>query len=393
MRKRALEDHELEHDGRVAKSRNHEGAAPYDNSKVGVEDAALVTEADYIVANGLRYVVPYEFQFKVNCKERWMRKSLLDVFAWEFPHRDRSYWEEEALSGRLLVRGRPVQDPEAALISPGDYVTHLVHRHETPVQDLPIRLVREDERVVIVDKPSSLPVHPCGTFRKNSLIYLLALQHGLTGLFIVHRIDRQTSGLVIMARSARFASEFSEKIRQHEVKKLYVALAVGRFPDGETTVAVALSYDNHEKKGSCDPLNGKPAETRFIFQWYDPDRNMSLVQCLPRSGRTHQIRLHLEYLGHPLVNDPLYGDPSRRPQLMEGGQSHPVVPDHARRQGELLNCVTCPEILARADFRRDDGFMYLHALEYSGPEFSYVTQIPDWANQPKPTESKSPTPS
>lgn len=99
-----------------------------------------------------------------------------------------------------------------------DFLRNTVHRHEPPVTAQPIRILAEDEEVVVVDKPSSLPVHPCGRFRHNTVIFILGKEHGLRELHTLHRLDRMTSGVLMFAKTAAVSKRIDEQVRQRQVR-------------------------------------------------------------------------------------------------------------------------------------------------------------------------------
>lgn len=204
----------------------------------------------------------------------------------------------------------------------GDWIDLKVHRHESPVHNFPkIQIITTDDDLIAISKPASVPIYPNGTFRKNSLTYLLRLQHGLSDLFGVHRIDRQTSGLVLFARTTSTAKKIAEQIRDRQVEKTYVALVTRRFPEHDITCQEPLAFDPMSKRSKVCHEKGKSSETFFHRVWFDEKSEVSLVECQPKSGRTHQIRVHLAHLGFPIANDPKYGKVPVRPEDAISDQS------------------------------------------------------------------------
>ncbi len=109
-------------------------------------------------------------------------------------------------------------------------ITHIIHRHEPPVIATDIKILFENEEHVVIDKPGTIPVHPSGRYRHNSIVFLLAKQKKMNRLFVVHRLDRLTSGILILAKSSQKATELSRMIINGEVKKKYIARVNGNFP-------------------------------------------------------------------------------------------------------------------------------------------------------------------
>jgi len=126
--------------------------------KNGLSDLESIGEDHYFIKNNYRYVIPYTFEYRVNTKQRWFGRRILEVFSWEFPHGSANYWENE-----------------------------LVHRHEAATTADPVEIICSDSEKVVVNKPAGLPVHPCGNYRKNSLLARLVVEHDLRNLHVVHR--------------------------------------------------------------------------------------------------------------------------------------------------------------------------------------------------------------
>ncbi|XP_063146022.1 pseudouridylate synthase RPUSD2 [Candoia aspera] len=280
---------------------------------------AHFAETSYYFEGGLRKVRPYYFDYKTYCKGRWVGKKLLDVFRSEFRGRPIEYYWAAAKAGRLLLNKQPVKDLSVVLKN-NDFLENTIHRHEPPVTAQTIEFLEDNDEVVVVDKPSSLPVHPCGGFRHNTVIFILGKEHNLKELHTVHRLDRLTSGVLIFAKSAEVSKRIDEQVRQRQLEKEYVCRVVGEFPENEVICEepiLSVSY----KMGLCrvDP-KGKLCKT--VFQRLSYNGKTSVVKCFPYTGRTHQIRVHLQFLGHPIVNDPIYNNEIWGPEKGKGGKVH-----------------------------------------------------------------------
>ncbi len=352
-------------------------------------------------------------------------------------NRQKVYYREAIEQGRIKVHDNTV-DP-TYLIQGGDVLTHTVHRHEPAVAvSLPnypfVKIVTETNDLVVVDKPGTLPIHACGGYHRNALMSLLE-EEGKAGrkkLYTIHRLDRLTSGLVLLAKSSLVAQQWAKSIQERSCQKVYLARVKGKFPQhlpslpflkdssqrlpncGEWSSSNSISDTNNKedsmealrrkhavaywiidstgthrtdmelsdllspsysysleewmnqleimprsvieatpsptttgatsltsatttarnmlwltlacptrvaqhKDGICqagafDELDDelyrktvKPAQTSMAAIQYDPLTDSTIVLCRPETGRTHQIRLHLQYLGHPIANDPNYG--------------------------------------------------------------------------------------
>lgn len=357
------------------------------------EDLADACEADYYIYRNLRFVLPYRHEFRMTCKLRWRGRRILDVFQAELSKdKEPGYWPGEFVAGRVLLNGAPATQSDTW--SHDDLVLHVVHRHESPVlhtADIPV--VHEDSSFLVVDKPASMPVHPCGTYRKNSLQYLLAMQ-GWRDLKLVHRLDKQTSGIVIFAKSRMAAAAFSKEMVARVLRKRYLALVTGRFCEGVTVdCSEALSADKRTMLSFVDEKEGKEAQTFFRSLAFDKARNRSLVLCEPTTGRSHQIRVHLQHVGHPIIDDPLYNsnrEAEVSSRIEENLTSANLRLDAAGEtiddkgsvasEGKALDCVTCPIVAnSLASESGKELYISLHALAYESDNWHYETALPEWA--------------
>ncbi|XP_028677293.2 RNA pseudouridylate synthase domain-containing protein 2 [Erpetoichthys calabaricus] len=274
-------------------------------------------ETSYYFEGGLRKVRPYYFDFKTYCKGRWVGKTLLEVFSSEFRAETIEYYEEAARIGRIRLNEQPIKDLRITL-KHNDFMKNTVHRHEPPVCAQPLEILAQDDDLVIVNKPASLPVHPCGRFRHNTVIFILGKEHGISGLHTVHRLDRLTSGVLLFARTLEASQKLDQLVRDRQLEKEYVCRVRGVFPEEEVICEEPILVVSY-KVGVCrvDP-KGKPCRT--VFQRLSTNGRSSVVRCLPLTGRTHQIRVHLQFLGHPILNDPIYCSEAWGPEGGKGGQ-------------------------------------------------------------------------
>ncbi|XP_069574291.1 pseudouridylate synthase RPUSD2 isoform X2 [Brachyistius frenatus] len=268
-------------------------------------------ETSYYFEGGLRKVWPYYFDFKTYCKGRWIGKSLLDVFKSEFRAESIEYYQRAANEGRIRLNETPVEDLSVVLRN-NDHMRNTMHRHEPPVVGRPLEVLVDDGEVLVVDKPASIPVHPCGRFRHNTVIFILGKERGISELHTVHRLDRLTSGVLLFARTL----ETSKKLDQM-LEKEYVCRVEGEFPEGELICEEPILVVSF-KIGLCR-VDPKGKECRTVFQRLSFNGKTTVVRCLPLTGRTHQIRVHLQYLGFPILNDPIYGSSAWGPHRGKGG--------------------------------------------------------------------------
>ena len=188
-------------------------------------------------------------------------------------------------------------------------------------ENIPLDIVYEDNDVIIVNKPSGMVVHPAnGNYSKtlvNALMYYTSsLSNNDTRPGIVHRIDKDTSGLLMVAKNDFSHLELSKQLSKHEITRKYIALVWGVIPHDTGTIDAPIGRDkNDRQKMSVTDVNSKDAITHFrVLERY---KNATLLELKLETGRTHQIRVHMNYIGFPLVNDPVYG---RRKLINNYGQ-------------------------------------------------------------------------
>ncbi|GLD62355.1 RNA pseudouridylate synthase domain-containing protein 2 [Lates japonicus] len=274
------------------------------------------SETSYYFEGGLRKVRPYYFDFKTYCKGRWIGKSLLEVFKSEFRAESVEYYQRAAKEGRIRLNDTPVEDLSVVLRN-NDLMRNTVHRHEPPVVGKPLKVLVDDGEVLVVDKPASIPVHPCGRFRHNTVIFILGKEQGISELHTVHRLDRLTSGVLLFARTLETSKKLDQLVRDRQLEKEYVCRVEGEFPEGELICEEPILVVSF-KIGLCR-VDSKGKECRTVFQRLSFNGKNSVVRCLPLTGRTHQIRVHLQYLGFPILNDPIYGSSAWGPHRGKGG--------------------------------------------------------------------------
>ncbi|XP_046386975.1 RNA pseudouridylate synthase domain-containing protein 2-like isoform X2 [Ischnura elegans] len=272
-------------------------------------------ETSYYIENGLRKVYPYHFTFTTFTKGRWVGQKILDVFAKEFRSHPAGEYEQAIRSGSLTVNCKKV-DVDYCL-KHNELLSNTVHRHEVPVSAEPITIVHADKELVVVNKPASIPVHPCGRYRHNTVVFILAKEHGLRGLRTIHRLDRLTSGILLFGRNPQRTKLMEQQIRNRQVHKQYVCRVEGEFPSAQVDCREPIHVVSYKIGVSKVSPSGKQCHT--TFQRLSYNGKTSVVLAKPHTGRMHQIRVHLQYLGYPILNDPLYNSTVFGPNKGRGG--------------------------------------------------------------------------
>lgn len=296
------------------KARNEKNPLTRHSSRPGFSEERY-DETSYYIENGLRKVYPYYFTFTTYTKGRWVGETILDIFSREFRAQSADIYKRCIEDGTLTVNHRAV--PIDYKLKHNDLLSNIVHRHEVPVMQRAIQIIHIDDDIVVVNKPSSIPVHPCGRYRHNTAVFILARDYGLKDLRTMHRLDRLTSGLLLFGRSVQKARQTEHQIRTRLVQKQYVCRVDGQFPDGIVECTEPIEVVSY-KIGVCRvKATGKDCET--LFERLSYNGRTSVVLCKPKTGRMHQIRVHLQYLGYPIANDPLYNHTAFGPLKGRGG--------------------------------------------------------------------------
>ncbi|GAA5991419.1 hypothetical protein JCM10908_003305 [Rhodotorula pacifica] len=269
---------------------------------------------EYYEESGLRKVAPYMYTFHSWAKERWQERTLIDVYS-EFRDRTTEYYEWAIDSGIILVNNE--KSTPDRLLRNGDLISNIMHRHEPPVAAGPIKILYDgrlpgnDGETLVVEKPGSMPVHPTGRYNFNTLLEILKYDYDLPLVHTSNRLDRLTSGVMICAltvdASKKLGAWFGGR-RNHEggVKKEYVARCYGEFPPHEVVCEEPLLTIDRQIGVNVVHPEGRESKTIFTRLSYDARSHTSVVHCRPITGRSHQIRVHLQFLGHPIANDPIY---------------------------------------------------------------------------------------
>jgi 23S rRNA pseudouridine1911/1915/1917 synthase len=212
--------------------------------------------------------------------------------------------------------------------------------HNEP-QDIPLRIAFEDEHLLVVDKPAGLVVHPAagnldGTMVNALLYHCGGSLSGIGGVArpgIVHRIDKDTSGLIVVAKTDVAHEGLARQFADHSIERRYLAIVNGvpKVAKGIVDAPLARSSTNRKKIAIVTPGRGKRAVTHW--QRLTPLRDAALVECRLETGRTHQVRVHMASISHPLLGDPVYGGTARvhRALLSELGFARQAL--HAARLG------------------------------------------------------------
>lgn len=265
------------------------------------------------------------------------------------PEMSRSRLKALILEGEV-ARGGKVMDDPSAKVRTGDEVTVNIPPPlpaEPEGQDIPLDVVFEDDHLIIINKPAGLVVHPAPGNPDKTLVNALIAHCGdsLKGIGgvarpgIVHRLDKETSGLMVAAKTAKVHEALSNLFAARDITRSYLALVRGRPNPRKAAIEGNIDRSRHNrKKMAVVKTSGRHAVTHYeVEKSYGPKDTpwASLVKCRLETGRTHQIRVHLAHIGHPVVGDPLYGSGMK----LKGGRGAPealrTFPRQALHAAEL----------------------------------------------------------
>ncbi len=262
----------------------------------------------------------------------------------------RSKIQSHLENGLILVNGKVEKSSyklsENDVIEVGEFKSENL---DVNPEDIPLDIVYEDDDVIVVNKPKGLVVHPGAGNSEHTLANALKFHSenlsSLNGEFrpgIVHRIDKDTAGLLIVAKNDAAHAFLSSQLVDHSLSRKYYALVLGNIVENEGKIIAPIGRDQKfRQKMAVDLLHGKEAETNFkVIERF---KDSTLVECSLKTGRTHQIRVHMNYIGHPVIGDPVYGKGNRL--IYDDGQllfAHEIKFIHPKTKKEMTFSVDLP---------------------------------------------------
>lgn len=225
----------------------------------------------------------------------------------KYPEQSRAYWQRKIHNGEVFVDSRKVKRPHDEIREDALVTIQSASAQPLPKRakgKLPFEILFEDSFLLIIEKPVGIAVHQ--PFPSRTI--LEELEGNFDFIKPVHRLDRDTTGILVFAKSENAHAALCKLWKDRKVKKEYVALVKGVFdsPQGVIDAPIARSMKNRQKMAVSEARNARPSHTEFkvIFVFGDA----SFVRVFPKTGRTHQIRVHFASIGHPVIGDALYGD-------------------------------------------------------------------------------------
>lgn len=240
--------------------------------------------------------------------------SRIDKYLMNNTDYSRSYIQKLIDNGMILVNGKEVKS--SYLVKENDVISindELGIEMDVVPENIPLDIVYEDDYLMVINKPSGMVVHPAnGNYEHtlvNALMYHSNKLSSVNGEFrpgIVHRIDADTSGLLLVAKTDNVHNDLAKQISEKSVTRKYICLVNGVILEDTATIDAPIGRDKNDRKKMCvTGDNSKDAVTNIrVLERY---KDSTLIECILETGRTHQIRVHMAYIGHPVVNDPVYG--------------------------------------------------------------------------------------
>ncbi|WP_153556053.1 sulfurtransferase [Roseimaritima sediminicola] len=247
--------------------------------------------------------VPYTNRRPINIPARYEGRTLLECLTEMHPHVPTAQWQASLDAGRIVQGARPVRPWR--VVRGGEQFTHVIPDTVEPDVNAAIEILYEDEAIVAVAKPAPLPMHPCGRFNHNTLVSILNRVYAPQVLRPAHRLDANTTGVVVFSRTQAIARRLQPCFQTSEVDKRYLVRCQGHPPEDRFVCDAPIGREATRAGGRTVDEDGLPARTEFrVLERYAD--TTALLEARPITGRTNQIRVHLWHLGWPVEGDPVY---------------------------------------------------------------------------------------
>ena len=239
-------------------------------------------------------------------------------------------------------------------VSEGDHIVMEIPPVEVPEivpQDIPLDILYEDDDVIVVNKPKDMVVHPAAGHYRDTLVNAIMFHckdnlSGINGVMrpgIVHRIDKDTTGSVIICKNDNAHREIADQLKEHSINRVYHAICYGILKDDEGDIDAPIGRSANDRKKMAVVPGGKEAQTHYrVLKRFEED-GFTYIECRLKTGRTHQIRVHMAHIGHPLLGDEVYA-PGRKSKFNTKGQClhaktlgfiHPVTKEYVETDAPL----------------------------------------------------------
>ena len=268
----------------------------------------------------------------LDADENWMDERIDKFLSAQLPEQSRSYLQKIIKEGSVLVNGSPVK--ASYRMDDQDEVTIDLPELKEPeieAENSPLDILYEDDDLLLVNKPKGMVVHPSAGHTTGTLVNAVMYHckedlSGINGVMrpgIVHRIDKDTTGVLVICKNDKAHNFVAEQLKEHSITRKYRAIVNGVIKEDEGTVNAPIGrHPTERKKMAINEKNGKHAVTHYrVLERF---ANHTYIECQLETGRTHQIRVHMASLHHPLLGDTVYGS-QKNPYHLEGQTLHAMV--------------------------------------------------------------------
>ncbi|PCJ56232.1 MAG: hypothetical protein COA79_19460 [Planctomycetota bacterium] len=249
---------------------------------------------------------PYDHEYHVKVPKVFCGITIDEYYSKRFPYKTRDLWMKSIEEGRVRINGLPIT-PDT-VIQPEAIIDSLVYDIREPPINVSWNVLFEDEYLYIIDKPGHLPVHPTGRFYKHSFLQIMMDRDPGWKIHVMHRLDVETSGILIVGKTKEAASAFFKIFKNKEIQKEYKALVRGAFPKEGIIVDGPLGKSINSTISVKMEVNG--VDNKEAISKYEllelRENGTSLIKCIPITGRTNQLRAHIEHAGFPILGDKIY---------------------------------------------------------------------------------------
>ncbi len=298
-------------------------------------------------------MMTHTFNYSVTIEYEGLRVDK--VISLILPDLSRSYIKKLIDDDKATVNGKKVKP--STVVYEGDNIILDIPEAQTPeiaAEDIPLDIIFEDKDILIVNKPKNMVVHPAAGHYSGTLVNAVMYHcgddlSGINGVMrpgIVHRIDKDTTGSVIICKNDNSHKEIAGQLKEHSINRIYHALCYGIIKEDEGTIDAPIGRSQNDRKKMAvvsDLSHGKSAVTHYrVLKRFEEDK-ITYIECKLETGRTHQIRVHMNHIGHPLLGDETYA-PSRKSRFKLNGQclhakilgfKHPVTGEYIETDAPL----------------------------------------------------------
>jgi 23S rRNA pseudouridine1911/1915/1917 synthase len=262
------------------------------------------------------------------------------------PDFSRTFIKDWILKGKVFINGQTVK-PHHRLKGSDElsWETPEAMQTQLKAEDIPLDILYEDRDVIVIDKPAGMVVHPGAGQETHTLVHALLHHCGeLSNVSrerpgIVHRLDKETSGVMVAAKNNQTHLNLAKQFKKHSIHRRYIALVEGSVPFDEGFVDVPLKRHVVDRKKMSVSFCDEAKEARTFYRVLGRFKDYTAVELLPETGRTHQLRVHMSYLGHPILGDAVYGRKTNFSRLAlhakDLGFEHPATKEHVEFSSPL----------------------------------------------------------